>query len=95
MPQIMSCAGHVKVIDRTVYFRYGGFWYIYYRLDRFLQTVKMIQVTMRVCLPAHDEDDPGDSEDDPGDRRQWVTGGNACLPADDDDTDDDDIGSRT
>ena len=44
-PGSMSCAGHVKVIDRTVYFRYGGFWQTYYRLDRFLQTVKMIQVT--------------------------------------------------
>ena len=45
LPEIMSCSGHVKVIDRTVYFRYGGFWHLNLRLHRFIQTVKMIQVT--------------------------------------------------
>ncbi|CAI5461572.1 unnamed protein product [Closterium sp. Yama58-4] len=41
-PAIMSCAGHVKVINGKVFFRYGGFFREYYRLNRFLQTVKMI-----------------------------------------------------
>ncbi|CAI5496310.1 unnamed protein product [Closterium sp. Naga37s-1] len=41
-PAIMSCAGHVKVINGRVLFRYGGFFREYYRLNRFLQTVKMI-----------------------------------------------------
>ncbi|CAI5991523.1 unnamed protein product [Closterium sp. NIES-65] len=42
-PSVMSCSGHVKVINGKVFFRYGGFWHVYYRLNRFLQTVKMIQ----------------------------------------------------
>ncbi|GJP82327.1 hypothetical protein CLOP_g12578 [Closterium sp. NIES-67] len=42
-PNLMSCSGHVKVIDGKVYFRYGGFWNRYYRLGRFLQTIKMLQ----------------------------------------------------
>ncbi|CAI5460279.1 unnamed protein product [Closterium sp. Yama58-4] len=42
-PSIMSCCGHVKVINGKVFFRYEGFWHVYYRLNRFLQTVKMIQ----------------------------------------------------
>ncbi|CAI7848769.1 unnamed protein product, partial [Closterium sp. NIES-53] len=42
-PNLMSCSGHIKVINGKVYFRYGGFWNRYYRLGRFLQTVKMLQ----------------------------------------------------
>ncbi|CAI7783099.1 unnamed protein product [Closterium sp. NIES-53] len=45
-PAIMSCAGHVKVINGKVLFRYGGFFREYYRLNRFLQTVKMIHDTV-------------------------------------------------
>lgn len=43
LPQFMSCCGHVKIVNGKVYFRYGGFYHVYYRLHRFLQSVKMIQ----------------------------------------------------
>lgn len=39
----MACCGHVKVVDGRVYFRYGGFYTVWYRLLRFTQSVKMIQ----------------------------------------------------
>eukprot|EP00271_Cylindrocystis_brebissonii_P007456 TRINITY_DN21005_c0_g1_i1.p1 TRINITY_DN21005_c0_g1~~TRINITY_DN21005_c0_g1_i1.p1 ORF type:complete len:633 (+),score=80.04 TRINITY_DN21005_c0_g1_i1:272-2170(+) len=40
---IMSCCGQIRVVDGTVYFRYGGFYNIDYRLFRLLQTVRLIQ----------------------------------------------------
>ncbi|GJP39429.1 hypothetical protein CLOM_g23802 [Closterium sp. NIES-68] len=42
-PRFMSCAGHVRVVDGSVYFRLGGFITVPYRVRRFLQTVATIQ----------------------------------------------------
>eukprot|EP00897_Mesotaenium_endlicherianum_P007967 jgi/Mesen1/7199/ME000371S06283 len=39
----MSCCGHLKIVDGVVYFRYGGFFVTWYRVLRFVQTVRMIQ----------------------------------------------------
>lgn len=39
----MSCAGHVRIVDGKVYFRYGGFISTWYRLRRFNQSIKMLQ----------------------------------------------------
>ncbi|CAI6002696.1 unnamed protein product [Closterium sp. NIES-64] len=41
--RFMSCAGHVRVVDGSVYFRLGGFITVPYRVRRFLQTVQTIQ----------------------------------------------------
>ncbi|CAI5482701.1 unnamed protein product [Closterium sp. Yama58-4] len=41
--RFMSCAGHVRVVDGSVYFRLGGFITVPYRVRRFLQTVQIIQ----------------------------------------------------
>ena len=43
-PQIMSCCGHIRIVDGLVYFRYGGFFVHWYRLLRFVQAVKAIKV---------------------------------------------------
>ena len=43
--QIMDACAHVRVVDGTVYFRYGGFMYHWFRLRRLLQTVKMVQAS--------------------------------------------------
>lgn len=51
-PAVMSCNGHIKVSQGKVYFRYGGFWHVYYRLHRFLQTVKMVQVRAGIPLSS-------------------------------------------
>ncbi|CAI7897335.1 unnamed protein product, partial [Closterium sp. NIES-53] len=42
-PRFLSCAGHVRVVDGSVYFRLGGFITVPYRVRRFLQAVQMIQ----------------------------------------------------
>eukprot|EP00850_Spirogloea_muscicola_P022977 SM000321S12210 [mRNA] locus=s321:93330:96812:- [translate_table: standard] len=42
-PQFMSCCGHVRIVDGKVYFRYGGFISVWYRLRRFNQSIKMLQ----------------------------------------------------
>ncbi|CAI5508241.1 unnamed protein product [Closterium sp. Naga37s-1] len=42
-PRFMSCAGHVRVVDGSVYFRLGKFITIPYRVRRFLQIVQTIQ----------------------------------------------------
>eukprot|EP00850_Spirogloea_muscicola_P024916 SM001763S03264 [mRNA] locus=s1763:217:1961:- [translate_table: standard] len=50
-PQFMSCCGHVRIVDGKVYFRYGGFISVWYRLRRFNQSIKMLQVCAD-ALPA-------------------------------------------
>ncbi|CAI5457936.1 unnamed protein product [Closterium sp. Yama58-4] len=45
-PRFMSCAGHVRVVEGGVYFRLGGFIDNAYRLRRFLQMVKTIQLAV-------------------------------------------------
>lgn len=39
----MACCGHVKIIKGVMYYRYGGFYPVWYRLLRFMQSLKMIQ----------------------------------------------------
>ncbi|CAI5982320.1 unnamed protein product [Closterium sp. NIES-65] len=73
-PRFMSCAGHVRVVEGGVYFRLGGFIDNAYRLRRFLQMVKTIQLAvtrfelasiaaeffLNVCdLPASYDNDVG------------------------------------
>ncbi|CAI5536776.1 unnamed protein product [Closterium sp. Naga37s-1] len=73
-PRFMSCAGHVRVVEGGVYFRLGGFLDNAYRLRRFLQMVKTIQLAvtrfelasisaeffLNVCdLPASYDNDVG------------------------------------
>eukprot|EP00270_Netrium_digitus_P015793 TRINITY_DN5588_c0_g1_i1.p1 TRINITY_DN5588_c0_g1~~TRINITY_DN5588_c0_g1_i1.p1 ORF type:complete len:521 (-),score=96.89 TRINITY_DN5588_c0_g1_i1:94-1656(-) len=39
----MACCGHVKLIKGKLFYRYGGFYTVWYRLLRFLQSLQMIQ----------------------------------------------------
>eukprot|EP00271_Cylindrocystis_brebissonii_P014606 TRINITY_DN3600_c0_g1_i1.p1 TRINITY_DN3600_c0_g1~~TRINITY_DN3600_c0_g1_i1.p1 ORF type:complete len:524 (-),score=75.32 TRINITY_DN3600_c0_g1_i1:624-2195(-) len=41
--QFVSCAGHIRIVGGKVYFRYGAFVTIWYRLRRFNQCIKMLQ----------------------------------------------------
>ena len=49
-PQFMSCCGHVRIVDGLVYFRYGGFFVKWYRILRFVQSIKAIKVGWQCLL---------------------------------------------
>eukprot|EP00271_Cylindrocystis_brebissonii_P017882 TRINITY_DN4858_c0_g2_i1.p1 TRINITY_DN4858_c0_g2~~TRINITY_DN4858_c0_g2_i1.p1 ORF type:complete len:543 (-),score=68.91 TRINITY_DN4858_c0_g2_i1:277-1905(-) len=40
---VMSCCGHIRIVNSVVYYRFGGFYHVSYRLLRFLQSMKLIQ----------------------------------------------------
>ncbi|CAI7916730.1 unnamed protein product [Closterium sp. NIES-53] len=41
--QILSCSGHIRIVRGKVFFRLGAFQFDWYRMRRFVFTVKMIQ----------------------------------------------------
>lgn len=42
-PEFMVCAGHIRIVEGKVYFRYGGFVNEEQRLSRFHQSIKLLQ----------------------------------------------------
>ena len=46
----MSCCGHVRIIKGKIYYRYGGFYTVWYRLIRFNQSLKMMEVSRTSTL---------------------------------------------
>ncbi|CAI5467569.1 unnamed protein product [Closterium sp. Yama58-4] len=45
--QVLSCAGHVRIVRGKIFFRFGNFEFDWYRLRRFVFSVKMIQDAIR------------------------------------------------
>ncbi|CAI5468725.1 unnamed protein product [Closterium sp. Yama58-4] len=43
MANILSCSGHIRIVRGKVFFRLGAFQFDWYRMRRFVFTVKMIQ----------------------------------------------------
>ncbi|CAI5967269.1 unnamed protein product [Closterium sp. NIES-64] len=43
IPGILSCSGHIRIVRGKVFFRLGAFQFDWYRMRRFVLTVKMIQ----------------------------------------------------
>ncbi|CAI5979522.1 unnamed protein product [Closterium sp. NIES-64] len=43
MANILSCSGHIRIVRGKVFFRLGAFQFDWYRMRRFVLTVKMIQ----------------------------------------------------
>lgn len=43
----MACCGHVRIINGTLYYRFGGFYTVWYRQLRFFQSLKLIQVRVQ------------------------------------------------
>ncbi|CAI5932434.1 unnamed protein product [Closterium sp. NIES-65] len=41
--QVLSCAGHVRIVRGKIFFRFGNFEFDWYRLRRFVFSVKLIQ----------------------------------------------------
>ncbi|CAI7893922.1 unnamed protein product [Closterium sp. NIES-54] len=47
MANVLSCAGHVRIVRGKIFFRFGNFEFDWYRLRRFVFSVKLIQDAIR------------------------------------------------
>ncbi|CAI5499211.1 unnamed protein product [Closterium sp. Naga37s-1] len=47
MTNVLSCAGHVRIVRGKIFFRFGNFEFDWYRLRRFVFSIKMIQDAIR------------------------------------------------
>ncbi|GJP29180.1 hypothetical protein CLOM_g18152 [Closterium sp. NIES-68] len=43
MANVLSCAGHVRIVNGEIFFRFGGFEFDWYRMRRFVFSIRMIK----------------------------------------------------